>query len=271
MKASHANTKITGIFVLVLGLLSLLGCGAGGGGAAGGNNNAAVNQQDLLNRINQQFPFTPNQPLDVIFACQRRNSQLLYTFDFNSNGSFDLYSTLNNNQDIMVSGTYSYQNDELHMLSQNNFLPLDERSINIESLFGMLYRFQTSNMDCIAMGHRYNDPMREFSTTVNYRCPIINIMAASDENNAIEFVHRNMPFNLAVPGSAFRQRDININGATQPSILRGYGIYRRSGDNFYIYFNNQFNDVNVLSGTFQNGDLAISVDQLEPAAGNCVL
>lgn len=268
LSKAHSNTAI--ILALVIILFSLAGCGGGGPGG-GNNNNAAVNQQDLLNQINRQFPFTANQPFDVIFACQRVNSSLIYTFDFNSNGTFDLYSTLNNNQNIMVSGTYNYQNDELHMQSQNNFLPLDERSTNIESQFGMLYRFQTNSMDCIAIGHRYNDPAREFATTVHYSCPNINIQPVSYDSNAIEFAHQNMPFNLTVPGSAFRHRDRNINGTTQPNILRGYGIYRRAGDNFYIYFNNQFDDVNILTGTFSNGDLAISVDQLEPAAGNCIL
>lgn len=267
MKNHNHSTK-NWVLTILITVLSLGGCGQGGGG---GNNNAGLNQQALLDQVNQRFPFTPNQPFDVIYACQRLNSQLLYTFDFNSNGTFDLYSTLNNNQDIMVSGTYTYQNDEIHMLSQNNFLPLDETSVNIESLFGLLYRFQTANMDCIAIGHRYNDPMREFSTTVNYSCPNINITQTYYDNNAIEFAHQNMPFNLTVPGSAFRQRDRNINGATQPNILRGYGIYRRAGDEFYVYFNNQFDDVNILTGSFMNGDLQISVDQLEPGAGNCSL
>lgn len=270
MKNLTALRKTKLILGAIFSLIYLTGCGQDE--STGGTvNSSTPNQQALLDQINQQFPFTANQPFDVIFACNRNNSQLLYTFDFISNGSFDLYSTLNNNQDIMVSGTYSYQNDELHMQSQNNFLSLDERSTNIESLFGLLYRFQTSNMDCIAIGHRYNDPVREFSNTVHYSCPDINRQAASYDDNAIEFAHQNMPFNLTVPGSTFRQRDRNVIGTTQPNVLRGYGIYRRAGDNFYIYFNNLFDDVNVLTGTFSNGDLAISVDQLEPSAGNCNL
>lgn len=267
MTLSLKKHQLAAVFGLSLLISILTGCGGG----AGGNGNLPQAQQNLLDQVNQRFPFTPNQPFDVIFACQRVNSQLLYNFDFNSNGTFDLYSSLNNGQDIMVSGTYTYQNDELHMTSSNNFLPLDEVSINIEAQLGMVYRFQTANMDCIAMGHRYNDAAREFSTTVHYSCPKINIQAVSYDNNAIEFVHRNMPFNLAVPGSTFRQRDRNISGTTQPNILRGYGIYRRDGDNFTIYFNNLFDDANVLTGSFRNGDLEISVDQLEPQAGNCQL
>lgn len=270
MNTSKAFLNVIKVLALVSIFLSLFGCGGGGGGAGGGNNGAA-NQQNLLDQINRQFPFVANQPFDVIFACQRINSNLIYTFDFNSNGTFDLYSTLDTGQSLMVSGTYNYQADELHMQSQNNFLPLDERSTNIESQFGMVYRFQTNRMDCIAIGHRYNDQAREFSTTVHYTCPNINIQAVSYDNNAIEFAHQNMLFNLTVPGSAFRQRDRNISGTTQPNILRGYGIYRRAGDSFYVYFNNQFNDVNILTGSFSNGDLAISVDQLEPASGNCNL
>jgi len=250
---------------LVALLLMIAGCGGDSGGGIGSS------QQELLDQVNGKFPFTPNRPFDVIFTCQRNNSQLLYTLDFKSSGDFDLYSTLNTGQDVMVSGNYSYQNDELHLQLQSNFISLDERSSGIESLFGILYRFQTAEMDCIAIGHRYNDPAREFSSTVHYSCPDTNIQATSYDNNAIEFVHRNMPFSLPVPGSAFRQRNRNISGTIQPIIQRGYGIYRRDGDNFYVYFNNLFDDVNILSGAFSNGDLEIRIDQLEPQAGSCTL
>jgi len=266
-KMKHCNIGCAGILNICLIVTTLQACTSGAENAGGGNNN----QQVTLDHVNKLFPFIPNQPFDVIFACQRNNSQLLYTFDFNSNGSFDLYSTLNNGQDVMYSGVYTYQNNQLHLQSQNPMLPLDERSTNIESLLGLLYRLQTRAMDCIAIGHRYNNPAQEFSTTVHYSCPIINIQPASDDSNAIEFVHRNMPFSLAIPGSAFRQRDRNIQGTTQPNILRGYGIYRRQGDRFYIYFNNLFDDANLLTGQFVNGDQQIRIDQLEPSAGNCSL
>lgn len=267
-KDTEMSTKnlYSRILLPALAVMAMLlpACGGGGGGGV-------QSQQALLDEINQKYAFTPNQPFDVIFACERSNSSLDYVFDFNSNGTFDLYSTLNNNQDVVFSGTYTYQNDEIHMLSSNTFLPLDETSIDIGALMGMVYRFQTPNMACIAMGHRYNDPAREFSTTVHYTCPITNIQAVSYDENAIEFVHRTMPFDLAVPGSSFRQRDRNITGTTQPNILRGYGIYRRDGDDFYVYFNNLFDDANILKGRFINGDTEISINQLEPDKGNCTL
>ncbi len=94
----------------------------------------------------------------------------------------------------------------------------------------------------------------------------------SDDENDIEFVLQTIPFKLFVPGSAFRQRDRSIAGTIQPLILRGYGLYRRLGNDFYVFFAPAtFDDFNVLQGVFKNGDLQISVNQLEPARGDCIL
>jgi len=123
-------------------------------------------------------------------------------------------------------------------------------------------------MTCVAIGHRENTS--EFGTTVHYDCPNINIQAVSFDDNAIEFVHRAVPYNLAVPGSAFRARDRYISGNPSALLARGYGLYRRAGDDFYIVFlSGTFDDHDVLSGRFKNGDLQISIDQLEPGRGDC--
>ena len=93
--------------------------------------------------------------------------------------------------------------------------------------------------------------------------------AASDEDNSIEFVTNALPSGVTVPGSAFRQRDINVYQAQNPTVTRANGIYRRVGDTFYADFGNQFPDVNLLKGSFSSADQLISVEQLEPAAGPC--
>ncbi len=134
--------------------------------------------------------------------------------------------------------------------------------------FGLVAAFQTPNMICGAIGHRENPA--EFGNTVHYDCPNINIQAVSFDVNAIEFTLRTIPFNLTVPGSAFRARDRFVSGNPSALIRRGYGLYRRDGDDFYVFFApGTFDDSNVLSGRFDNGDLQISVDQLEPNRGNC--
>ena len=78
-----------------------------------------------------------------------------------------------------------------------------------------------------------------------------------------------MPFNLAVRGGIFRQRDINIYQAPNPTVRRAYGIYRRVGDSFYADFGGQFRDYNLLKGRFAANDQQLSVEQLQPAAGAC--
>ena len=64
-------------------------------------------------------------------------------------------------------------------------------------------------------------------------------------------------------------RDINIHQAQNPTVIRGYGIYRRVGDTFYADFEPQFPDFDLLKGSFQAGDSRISVEQLQPSAGAC--
>ncbi|HEU0203312.1 MAG TPA: hypothetical protein VFR86_23135 [Burkholderiaceae bacterium] len=239
--------------------------GGGGGGAGGGGGGGASTLQAEIDRL---FPFTPNQPFDVTFICGRMNSRLAYYFDFNLDQTFNVYITLDNHQDVTFSGTYTYTNGVIHMTALDNpILPLDEMSTRIAPHLGLVGEFETPNMRCGAQGHGYNDAALD--TFKSYSCPIINIGPASDEENAFEFVHSAIPFNFAVPGSIFRQRDVNVSGNNQPIVTRGYGIYRRVGNTFYADFGNQFSDHNLLKGTFGNNDQQISVEQLEPARGAC--
>jgi hypothetical protein len=247
------------------------GCGGGGGGDDGGGAGAGGNAQALQAEIDQRFPFTPNQPFDVTFICGRVNSQLTYFFDFNSNQTFNVYITLDNGQDVTFSGTYTYANGVIRMVSLNNpILPLDETTTRIVPHMGMVGEFQTAGMSCGAQGHGYNDPAAD--TFKSYGCPAINVGPASYEENAFEFVHSAIPFSFPVLGSIFRQRDVTPTPFGVPGqaiITRGYGIYRRVGNTFYADFGNQFGDHNLLKGSFANGDPQMSVEQLSPGSGAC--
>jgi hypothetical protein len=175
---------------------------------------------------------------------------------------------LDTGQEVSFGGTYTYANGTIRMLALNNpILPLDETSTRIVAHLGVVGEMDTPNMRCGAIGHGYNPPATE--TFKSYDCPLINIGAASDEDNSIEFVHSAMPFSLTVRGSIFRQRDINIYQATNPNVTRAYGIYRRAGDTFYADFGNQFPDHNLLKGSFSANDAQLLVEQLQPSAGAC--
>jgi hypothetical protein len=256
---------------MVAGSLLLAGCGGSGGGGGDGDNDNG--DQALLDLVERLFPFIPNQPFDVIYQCARQGSALTYTLNFKDDGTFDTYTTLDTGADVgPQSGTYTYQNDELHLQTTNPpgaiLINLDEFSTTITPAFGLLAAFQTPGMTCVAIGHRENSS--EFGSTVHYDCPNINIQAVSFDVNAIEFVHRAVPYDLAVPGSAFRARDRFVSGNPSALVARGYGLYRRMGDDFYIAFPpGSFDDNDVLSGRFKNGNLQISVDQLEPERGDC--
>jgi hypothetical protein len=262
------------IFLLSASLLVLSACGGGGSGGGGIGNNGVDSDAQLLAELERIFPFTPNQPFDVIYSCARTGSVLEYIFDFKSDGTFDLTITDDTGAFHFQPGTYTYMNNELHLQTGSPagaiLFNLDERSTSITPAMGLIGIFQTPNMICGAIGHRYNDPMAEFGNTVHYDCPSINIQPVSFDVNAIEFVLRTIPFNLAVPGSAFRARDRFISSNPNALIARGYGLYRRVGNKFYILFAaGTFDDYNTLSGDFKNGNLQVSVDQLEPQKGDC--
>ncbi|NRB49530.1 MAG: hypothetical protein HRU41_17755 [Saprospiraceae bacterium] len=285
----------------LLGLLLLLGTNCKkedvqpGDGDKPNNPIQTPTEEQLRNQIAETFPFTPNQPLDAVYQCGRLNSQLLWYFVLQPDQKMQVLFTTDAHQDFAFEGTYSYQNDQLRLqMPAGPTMPfpngLDESSTVIMPQFGTVAAFATDNMICLCDGHNLNTQQPP-KVQANYDCPIINIQGATDEDNAIEFVHREIPFDLPVPGSIFRQQDIYVSGAINPSITRAFGIYRQQGNKFYASFsiasdfvdfagdklpiqlniNPPFADHNIISGEFQNNGQAIVVDQLKPEEGACNL
>ncbi len=267
------QTMERGLALVFLSLFMISACGGGGGGGGGDDGDAGADADaELLARIEALFPFTPNQTFDVIYSCSRAGSALEYIFDLRNDGNFDLTITTDVGTDVFQPGTWTYLNDEIRLQTGAPagaiLFNLDETTTRIVTAFGLVAAFQTPNMICGAIGHRENAV--EFGSIVHYDCPNINIGAVSFDVNAIEFALQTIPFNLTVPGSAFRARDRFVTGNPNALIRRGYGLYRRDGNEFYVLFApGTFDDRNVLSGRFENGDLEISIDQLEPNRGNC--
>ena len=260
-----------------LGTLAALGCGllvaCGGGGdagagGAGGAGGGVPSAQALQAEIDQLFPYVANRPVDVTFVCSRSNSRLTYYFDLDANLRFTAFFETDTYQQISFSGSYSHANGALRLLADPNpVLLLDETSTRIVPRLGLVAEFETPGMRCGAVSHGYNDPATE--SFKSYDCPNINVGAASSEDNAIEFTDSSNPFRVVFRGAIFRQRDIDVYLASGLTTTRGFGIFRRVGDTFYADFWNQFPDVNLLKGTFANGDTRLSVEQLQPSAGSC--
>lgn len=252
----------------VLALISGLAACGGGGDAGAGGAAGAQNPQTLQAQIDQIFPYVANQPIDVTFACSRVNSRLNYFFDFDLNQRFTVFFETDTFQQVSFSGSYTHANGALRMVADPNpALLLDETSTRIVPHLGLLAEFHTPTMRCGAVAHGYNDPATE--SFKSYDCPNINVGAASSEDNAIEFTDSSNPFRVVFRGAIFRQRDIDVYLASGLTTTRGFGIFRRVGDTFYADFWNQFPDVNLLKGTFANGDTRLSVEQLQPSAGSC--
>lgn len=253
---------------VALGCSVLLACGGGGGDAGGAAGAGSPNAQALQAEVDRLFPFTPNQPFTVSFSCTRSNSRLTYYFDFDANGSFAVYIELDNFQQVSFTGSYTYSGGAIRVVADPNpILLLDETTTRIVPHLGLVGEFETPIMRCGANGHAYNDPASD--TYKSYDCPLIHAGAASDEDNAFEFVHSANPFGVTLRGSIFRQRDINVYAAANPIVTRGYAMFRRLGDTFYADFGGAFADVNLLKGRFLNADRQLSVEQLEPGAGPC--
>jgi hypothetical protein len=252
-------------FIPLIGItIGLTACGGGNGNA-----NTPANQQALIDEINNRFPYDPNQPLDQLFICTITGSVLIWYLDFHSNSGIDLYTTLDTGQNVFrTGGSYTHQNNTLAISMVNDVVNLNETSNQISVNMGMITSFTTSVLDCETYGHRYN--AGEFSSVAHYQCPISNIQAVSDDENAVEFVHSAVPFSFAVSGSSFRQRDRNVAGMVNPLIQRGFGIYRRDGNRMYAYFaRNQFDDFAYLSGDFGNADSTLTLDQTVVAGAAC--
>ena len=256
---------------------------------------AVAVEQQLRETIEDRFDFTPNRPFEAVYRCVRRNSRLDWYFIFHQDHSLQVLFTTDAYEDYAFDGRYTYNDDELHLTMPAGFnMPfpkgLDERSTVIMPQFGLVAAFATAEMVCICQGHNLNQ-QEPPKVQANYDCPSINIQAVSDEDNALEFLLRHVPFEIPVPGSIFRQQDTFVQGLTNPLIRRGTGIYRQEGDRFYATFrlaadfaafagdrlplplnpDPPFEDYNLLSGRFANGGREVIVDQLEPGAGPCTL
>ena len=272
------------------------GCDMQGDIPDGGNGNAAPDEPELENTIAETFPFTPNQPFSALYYCGRLGSQLSWYFLFEENNNLQALFTTDTHQDFVFNGSYTYTSNELRLQMPGGPASpfpqgLNESSTVIMPSMGLIGAFATSQMVCVCMGHELN-PQAPPSAEANYDCPTINVQAATDEDNAIELMHRSVPFEFAVPGSIFRQQDTHINGMNNPQIRRGYGIYRTDGNRFYANFRLAqdlyefatpqqlpvdlqpgvpFEDYNLISGQIQAGYQELTVDQLSPESGPCRL
>ncbi|WP_123877430.1 hypothetical protein [Flagellimonas maritima] len=258
--------------------------------------NTSPNEENLIETINNLFPFTPNQNFEALYICARRNSNLEWYFNFHVDGTFDVLFTTDTNQDFSFRGNYTYINDQLTLrMDGGPAMPfpngLNESSTVIMPQFGLVAAFATSEMVAICIGHGFNSrqPPR---VNANYDCPNINIQAATDEDNAIELVHSAVPTEFPVLGSIFRQKETFVSGSANPIIRRGYGIYRQTGNEFYATFRIAedfvdfaqsrlpfnvgnvgvpFDDFNVINGSIGANGQELIVEQLQPDEGPCVL
>lgn len=255
-----------------------------------------LTEQELRDTIENEFPFLPNQTFEALYVGTRIGSNLEWYFNFHEDGSLDVLFTTDMHQDFSFTGSYTYTNDQINIqmpAGPNMPFPagLNETSTVIMPQFGLVAGFATDQMVAICVGHGYNEqaPPR---ATANYGCPVINVQAASSEENAIELVHRSVPTEFPVFGSIFRQQDTHIQGAANPNVRRGYGIYRQLGNRFFATFSIArdfanyaqgqlpfalgtvgvpFDDHNILSGTISANGQQLEVDQLSPGEGPCVL
>lgn len=250
-KVAMRNT----IGCLVIGLILLgLGCGDAANGAGSG---------PTLEEVNAEFPFTPNQPMNVYFGCALAGSSLFYQVQLRNDSTFTIAAELDTGDIAFATGVYAYENDVIRMQTNpNNFVFLDEQSTSITPALGIVYRFETQVMRCIAIGHEEDDAASRVGAS--YLCPEFSEGPASSQINAFEF-------DVALPGAIFRDRNRWVTTNDQPIILRGTGIYRRMGDEYYGYFGDQFDDYNVVSGTFVDGRAAVQVDQLPNGASQCAV
>jgi len=253
-------------------------------------------EEDLLQTIENRFPFLPNQNFEAIYLAGRRNSNLEWYFHFHTDGSLDVRFTTDTNLNLSFPGRYTYANNEITILMEaGDDMPfpagLNESTTVIMPQFGLVAAFATEQMVAVCIGHGRNtqQPPR---VNANYGCPLINVQSETSEDNAIELVHSAVPFSFPVAGSVFRQQDRIVNRSENPIITRGYGIYRQSGNDFYATFriaedfadfargqlpfpvgtvNAPFNDFNVLSGRMEANGTELFIDQLQPEAGPCQL
>ena len=225
-------------------LLLVMSCGGsdGGGGAT------------TLADLNAKFTFTPNRAIDVYYSCGLSTSALSYELHMMRNMTFTIAARLDTGDIAVATGTYSYTNDVISIRTDpNNFLFLDEQTTSITPVLGLVGAFTTQVMLCLAVGHEEDDA----ATRVNasYMCPEFGEGPASNQVNVFEF-------DVAWPGSIFRDRNRWILGNDQPIIQRAFGIHRKLANQHYGYFGMQFDDYNVVTGAFGAGANTVQIDQL---------
>ena len=273
--------------------ISLMCCDSGGGDGNGGNGtdggaSSLTTDSEIAAHADEQFPFTPNQPIDVHFACVRSGSNLGWYFLLTPDGAMSVSFTTDTSEVFVFPGTYTYDNNQIRLqMPAGPTMPfpagLDETSTALMPTLGMVGAFSTAQMLCVAGGHGHDGPAT--MALANYGCPTINVQAASFEDNVVEFVHQAIPTGMSVAGSVFRQRDVQIAGTTFPQVTRAYGIYRRSGNEWIANFRipTDFADFigsapivpafehNWLTGRFGANDNTVSVDQLTEDGTPCNL
>jgi hypothetical protein len=240
----------------LMGLAVLtIACGDAGGGPGQGPGGPSLGQ------VNAQFPFTPNAPVRVHFLCLLARSSLEYELRLRDDLSFTIAARLDTGDVAAATGAYSYRDDVISLRTDpNDFVYLDEETTSITPALGIVYAFETRVMRCIAVGHEHDDPSAVVGE--RYLCPELTEGSVSSQVNAFEF-------DVSFPGSIFRDRNRWVLDRDQPFIQRGYGIYRRSGERYYGYFGSQFDDYNLVTGTFSNGRSTARFDQLPEGFSEC--
>lgn len=232
-------------------LFFLAACGGGGGGG----------RDATLADINAEFPFTPNRAIDVYYSCALSTSALAYELHMMRDMTFTIAARLDTGDIAFATGSYTYANDVISIrTSPNNFIQLDEQTNSITPVLGLVGAFTTQVMLCLAVGHEEDDPSTRVEAS--YLCPEFSEGSASSQVNAFEF-------DVAYPGSIFRDRNRWVVGNDQPLIQRGYGVHRKKGDRHYGYFGVQFDDYNVVTGSFGAGAASVRIDQLPAGFAQC--
>lgn len=132
-----------------------------------------------------------------------------------------------------------------------------ETTTALEPHLGMVGRFTTPTLSCHAVGWAIDQTL-----SGRYQCPPIKyIEGVSYEDNLFEF---------GPNGDVFRSnRTERLTGNGDTLFNRTHGIYRLYEDRVYLYFGDSTieRDLNaqVMAGAW------ISVDQLNPEAGQCTL
>lgn len=237
--------------------LLLSACGGGGGGGGDADTGTADEQ---LAAVDALFSVPESGPLNTVYECTRANSTLLYYLYLRPDGVLDWQFQVNTGDTYRFTGVYDHTSGFIHLQIFDAGFPLDETTTATTRHLGLVHTLETAQMRCGAIGHGYDEPI---SVGVrHYQCPRVSLGAGSDVENAVELGA------AGLGGSVFRQRDTYPTGSIDPIIQRGYGVYRRVGDEIYAYFGDSFDDVNLLIGALTNGELQLQFNEFG-AAGIC--